>query len=274
MENEIGCALEEIRRKKPLVHHITNYVTANGCANITLAIGASPVMADELEEVHDIVSISSALVLNIGTLNQRIMESIIAAGKKANSLGIPVVFDPVGAGASAYRNRSALRLMEEVKLSVVRGNVSEIGFIAGAGGMAKGVDASEDDTAAGNEARSLLAKSAAKILGCVAAITGPVDVISDGSRTIYIENGTKLLSGVTGTGCMCTSLIGAYLGAAADYLTAAAGGVLSMGIAGELAEMNADGKGCGAFQMGILDAIGNLNAEEIKRRAKIYEQRD
>lgn len=270
---EIVRSLEKVRRKKPLIHHITNYVTANGCANITLAVGASPIMADDIEEAEDIVSISSALVLNIGTLNERTVESIIAAGKKANFLKIPVVFDPVGAGASPYRNRTTQRLLDEVQLSVIRGNISEIGFIAGAGGTAKGVDASEDDIAAGSEAGSVIAKAAAKKLGCIVAVTGPMDVITDGSRVIFIRNGTKLLSCVTGTGCMCTSLVGAYCGAASDYLAAAAGGVLTMGIAGEIAAEYSGG-GYGAFQIGVIDAVSVLNAEEINRRAKIYEEMD
>lgn len=276
MKNEftvkIGLALGKVRRKKPLIHHITNYVTAGDCANITLAIGASPIMADDIGEVEDMVSISSALVLNMGTLTQRTVESMIAAGKKANSLKIPVVFDPVGAGASAYRNRTAFNLLEEVQCSVIRGNISEIGFIAGMGSAAKGVDAAEDDIEKSSEAGSSIARNAAKKLRCVAAVTGPVDVISDGSRAVYIQNGTKLLSGVTGTGCMCTSLIGAYCGVTADYLIAAAGGLLSMGIAGELASQNAGGRGYGSFHIGIIDAIGNLSAEEINRRAKIYEE--
>lgn len=268
---KIARALEEIKRKKPLVHHITNYVTANGCANVTLAIGASPVMADAPEEVRDIVSISSALVLNIGTLHARTVESMIAAGQEANALQLPVVFDPVGAGASAYRSAAAMRILDEVKCSVVRGNISEIGFIVGAGTGAKGVDAAEADMAGSTGRARSVAVAAAKKLDCTVAVTGPVDVISGGGRTLSIENGTALLAGVTGTGCMCTSLVGAFCGATSDYLAAAAGGVLAMGVAGELAEMKSGDRGTGSFYTGILDAISVLDGEEIGRRARIYE---
>ena len=268
---QIGQTLKELRLKKPLIHHITNYVTVNDCANIVLAIGASPIMADDIEEAADITAISSALVLNIGTLNHRTIESMIAAGKKANTLNIPVVLDPVGAGASELRNVTTERLLEEVKISVLRGNMSEIRFIAGLKATTKGVDASETDLKSGLEIGRTIAENLAKKLGCVTAITGATDIVSNGSRTIYIENGTKLLSNVTGTGCMCTSLIGAFCGAAGDYMIAAAGGIISMGIAGELAAESAGDKGNGSFHTAIFDGISKLSEEVISGRAKIHE---
>lgn len=269
--SQIGLALENIRSKKPLCHHLTNYVTVNDCANITLAIGASPIMADDIGEVEEITSISSSLVINIGTLNQRTIESMIAAGKKANALGIPVVFDPVGAGASALRNRTTERILNEVKISVLRGNLSEIRFCAGLGADTKGVDASESDLKSGIEFIKEVAVNTAKKYGCVAAITGVTDVISDGSRTVTIENGTKLLSNVTGTGCMCTSLIGSFCGACEDKLIAAAGGVLSMSLAGEIAADTAEEKGFGCFHAAVIDAIGRMTPGTYKTRAKIHE---
>lgn len=268
---QIGQILEEMRQKKPLIHHITNYVTVNDCANMVLAIGASPIMADDIDEVEAITSISSALVLNIGTLNARTVESMLAAGKKANALHIPVILDPVGAGASQLRNQTTERLLKEVKISVLRGNMSEIRFVAGLQSTTKGVDASESDIKNSVETGRSIAESVAKKLGCVTVITGAADILSDGSRTIRIENGTKLLSNVTGTGCMCTSLVGAFCGAASDFLLAAAGGVLSMGIAGELAAESAGNKGSGSFHIAILDAISMLNAEMLAGRAKLYE---
>ena len=268
---QIGQTLEAVRRSKPLVHHITNYVTVNDCANIALAIGASPIMADAAEEVEDIVSISSALVLNIGTLNRRTVESMLAAGKKANALGIPVVLDPVGAGASGLRNQTIRRLMEEVKISVLRGNLSEIRFVAGLNAAAKGVDVSESDRAGGVEAEISAAKSVSQKFGCVTAITGATDIITDGERTVLIENGTKLLADVTGTGCMCTTLVGAFCGATRDYLTAAVGGILSMGIAGELASEQAGQSGTGSFHIAIIDAVSRLDAETLSGRAKLHE---
>jgi len=269
--NQIAQALEALRSKKPLVHHITNYVTVNDCANIVLAIGASPIMADDIDEVEAITSISSALVLNIGTLNRRTVESMLAAGRKANALNIPVVFDPVGAGASELRNKTTERILKEVKINVLRGNMSEIRFVAGLDTNTKGVDVSDIDLQGGLEAGRFIAESVAKELGCVAAITGVTDILSDGRRTVWIENGTNLLSNVTGTGCMCTSLVGSFCGAGNDFLIAAAGGILSMGIAGEIAAENAGAKGNGSFHMAIIDAISKMNAGTLTGRARIYE---
>lgn len=268
---QIGEALQEVREKKPLVHHITNYVTVNDCANIVLAIGASPIMADDIDEVEAITAISSALVLNIGTLNNRTVTSMLAAGKKANELNIPVILDPVGAGASELRNRTTERLLKEVNITVVRGNMSEIRFVAGLQATTKGVDASEADQKSWKEIGRNIAEKVAKQFGCVAAITGATDIVSDGRRTVYIENGTNLLSSVTGTGCMCTSLVGAFCGAATDFLIAATGGILSMGIAGELAAESAGDKGNGSFHVAIVDEISKLNAETLVKRAKIHE---
>ena len=257
-----------IRDKKPLIHNITNYVTVNDCANVVLAIGASPIMADDIEEAAEITSISSALVINIGTLNHRTVESMLSSGKKANELGIPVVFDPVGAGASSLRNRTTETILSEVKISVLRGNVSEISFIAGLGSNTKGVDASDKDS---NKEGAAVAASVARKLGCVVAITGAVDIISDGERIVKISNGHKMLSNVTGTGCMTTALVGAFCGASTDNFTAAVGGVVSMGIAGEIAYEKAGDAGTGSFHIAIIDAISKLTKNNISERAKINE---
>lgn len=203
-----------VREQKPLVHCITNYVTANDCANAILAIGASPIMADDLREVADIVKISNALVLNIGTLNSNTVESMIAAGKKANALGIPVIFDPVGAGASAYRNETTQRLLHSVRMTVIRGNLSEVSFIAGLDVSTKGVDTAEEDSSKDPVA---IANKVAKEFNCIAAITGAIDTVSDGSRVTRIENGTAELSRVTGTGCMTTALVAAFCGTIFEY---------------------------------------------------------
>lgn len=267
----IGDSLESIRRKKPLIHHITNYVTVNDCANITLAIGASPIMADDIGEAAAITSISSALVLNVGTLNERTIESMLAAGKRANEIKIPVVFDPVGAGSSELRNKAIKRILHEVRISVLRGNMSEIRFIAGLNSSAKGVDASDADMQGGVEIGHSVAETVAKNYGCIAAITGATDFLSDGRRTILLHNGTELLSNVTGTGCMCTSLIGSFCGATEDYLAAAAGGVLCMSIAGEIAAERAGEKGNGSFHMALIDAVSKMTATTIEGKAKIHE---
>ncbi|WP_238915148.1 hydroxyethylthiazole kinase [Clostridium sp. YIM B02555] len=275
MENkiveEIGKLLEEVKNKKPLVHNITNYVTVNDCANILLALGASPIMADDIREAADITSISSALVINIGTLNERTIEAMIASGKKANELNIPVVFDPVGAGASEFRNATTKRILEEVKVSVLRGNMSEIKFIAGLQATTKGVDASEADINAANEEGAKVAEELAIILNCTVAITGVTDIIADGKRGVIIENGHKMLANVTGTGCMTTALVGAYCGAGTDYFLSAVSGIISMGIAGEMAFEKAGQVGAGSFHIAIIDAISNLNLEIIGEMAKAKE---
>ena len=258
----------EVQSKIPLVHQITNYVTVNDCANITLAVGASPIMADDIAEAADITSISSALVINIGTLNERTVQSMLTAGKKANELGIPVVFDPVGAGASRMRNETAKAILNQVKLAVIRGNLSEISFTAGLKAAARGVDASEADS---RRDAAAVAKRAAEQWDCVAAVTGAVDYISDGHRTIAIYNGHKMLSRVTGTGCMCTALTGAFAGACGDYLAAAAAGIAVMGIAGEIAFETAGEKGTGAFRSAIIDAVSLMDKTVFEKRAKIDE---
>lgn len=273
--DQITSMMQNIRAKKPLIHHITNYVTVNDCANIVLAIGASPIMADDIGEVETITSISSALVINIGTLNRRTIESMIAAGKKANELGIPVVLDPVGAGASGLRNETTERILSEVKVTVLRGNMSEIRFCAGLKADTKGVEVSEADRNISADEGSKVARDVARKFGCVVAITGATDIITDGRRTIYIENGTKHMSNVTGTGCMCTSLVGSFCGAMDDAtggpLIAAAGGVLVMGLAGELAYEATKHLGYGSFHIGIIDAVSKLDAETVAARAKIHE---
>lgn len=271
---KIGEALTALRSKKPLINHITNYVTANDCANITLAIGASPIMADDIREVEKITSISSALVLNTGTLGEQMVKSMLAAGKKANELNIPVVLDPVGVGASELRNQTVEHILREVSISVLRGNISEIRYIAGFGASTKGVDASDADMSGGLKEACTIAETVARKFGCTVAATGVTDIISDGCRTLMIKNGTKLLAGVTGTGCMCTSLVGSFSGVTGDPMVAAAGGVLCMSVAGEIAEEKAGKAGNGSFHIAVVDAVSRMNAETLMERAKMYEAED
>lgn len=271
MQNNIAGLLCKVRLEKPLVHHITNYVTVNDCANITLAIGASPIMADDIEEVEAITSIAQALVLNIGTLNKRTVASMIAAGEKANKIRIPVVLDPVGAGASGLRNDAVRALSERITFSVIRGNMSEIRYLAGENANTKGVDVSESDLMDGLDGGIKIAERLACKCECVVAITGATDIITDGTRTKLIKNGHPMLSGITGTGCMCTSLIGSFCGVTSDAFLAAASGILSMGIVGELAFEKAGQKGLGSCHAAIIDEISDLSQETIIRRANIYE---
>lgn len=263
--------INQVRERVPLVHHITNYITANDCANITLGIGASPVMADAPEEAADITSISSSLVLNIGSLNERTISSMMVAGRAANQAGIPVIFDPVGVGASRLRNEISTQIVDKIKIGVLRGNVSEIRYLSGKKSQTKGVDASEHDMK--NSAESVtVAKLLAAQLECVVAITGAIDVISNGERTFCIENGNEMLSSITGTGCMLSSLIGAFCGAAPDRaLDATIAALLTMGIAGEIAFSKAGNVGNGSFRTVLHDAVSRMDADTLMRRAKIYE---
>jgi hydroxyethylthiazole kinase len=268
---EIGRLYGEVQAKKPIIHHLTNYVTVNDCANIVLALGASPIMADDIEEVEDITAISSALVLNIGTLNQRTIASMLAAGKKANQCNIPVILDPVGAGASQLRNQTVARLLDQIHISILRGNMSEIRFISGLNASTQGVDASERDIAHAERTGMETAMRLANKLNCVVATTGATDLISDGKRSLYIQNGHPLLSKVTGTGCMSTSLVGGFAGVTSDYFLAASAGIMCMGIAGEIAFKTAGSKGTGSFHAAIIDGIGMLSDQKIMEMAKIHE---
>ncbi len=261
--------LERIRKRNPLVHHITNYVTANDCANMTLAIGASPVMADDPAEAADMTAHADALVINMGTLNARTVGSMILAGKAANRKGIPVVFDPVGCGGVPFRTEAAQRILEAVQISAVRGNISEIGALCGMAVHTKGVDAAAADEQGD---RIELARKAARKLHCTAAVTGAVDVISDGRRTLIAENGCAAMSRVTGCGCMCSSLTGAFCGANPDSVwEAAAAAVICMGLCGELSWQRAKDYGLGTFHAGLFDAAGNLTGAALMEGAKYHE---
>ena len=264
---QITGILPEIHRRKPLVHHITNYVTVTDCANITLALGGSPVMADDAAEVEEMVSFASALVLNIGTLNTRTIESMLLAGKKAGSRSIPIVLDPVGVGATKLRTDTAAALIREVKPSIIRGNMSEIKLLAGLNVTIKGVDSAADEA----DARSVAA-GLARRLGCIVAITGKQDVISDGERFCLIDNGHEWLARVTGTGCMATSLIGTCCGVTGDWFAGTAAGLAIMGIAGEMARASlGEQDGIGTFRTKIFDAVFRLSPETLLAQAKICE---
>lgn len=268
--------LAKVRNEKPLVHHITNYVTVNDCANITLAIGASPVMADDINEVEEMVSLSSSLVLNIGTLNERTIHSMLAAGKKANELNIPIVLDPVGAGATTYRTAMAKKLIKELNISIIKGNISEVSTLYGIDAKTKGVDAEEpiDSPENSMESKIEIAKRLALKLNCVIAVTGATDIITDGIKVYTVENGHAIMSRITGTGCMCTSLIGSYAAVSNNPLDAALAGILSMGITGEIAreQVTLNNKGTGSLRVEIINGIYNLNKEIILKRGKAYEK--
>ena len=268
--------LDNVRKNTPLIHNITNYVTVNDCANILLACGGSPIMADDVDEVEEITSICGGLNINIGTLNQRTIPSMLAAGKKANELGHPVVLDPVGAGASNLRTQTALKLLNEVKFTVIRGNISEIKTLALGSGSTKGVDADVADkvTEENLEQAVSFAKDFSKKTGAVIAITGAIDIVADKDKAFCIRNGHKDMSLITGTGCQLSAMTAAYITANPNEpLTAAAAAVCAMGLCGEIArERMTDKDGNSSYRNYIIDAVCNLTGEKLEEGAK-YEVR-
>lgn len=267
-------ALENIRTKGALVHNITNYVTVNDCANALLAVGASPIMADDLEEVEDIISICGALVINIGTLNSRTIASMIAAGKKANALGKPVILDPVGAGASKLRTETVFKLLDAVKFSVIRGNISEIKTVYAGTGTTQGVDANEADALNTSNEQEVIAfaKELSKRTGAVIAITGAIDLVANSEHAYMIHNGHPMMSKITGTGCMLTALLGAFSAANENnLLLATVAGVSFMGICGETAYLKcvATQGGTSSFRTHLIDAMSLIEPKMYSEAAKI-----
>jgi hydroxyethylthiazole kinase len=257
-----GRDLAAIRERRPLVHQITNFVVMNETANATLALGALPVMAHAVQEVEEMARAASALVLNIGTLSDEWVEAMVLAGRAANRAGVPVVLDPVGAGATAYRTETARNLLDDLGIAVVRGNSAEIATLAGHEAEIRGVEA------VGSAAGPELAREAARALGCVAAVTGPVDHVSDGERVLAIANGHELLATVTGTGCMSTAITGCFLAVrSVDPLEAAAEALVAFGVAGEDAARKA--KKPGSFHVALYDALYDLDPKKLDSRAKV-----
>jgi hydroxyethylthiazole kinase len=252
-----GELLRTLRERKPLIHQITNYVVMNETANATLAIGALPVMAHAPEEVEEMASVAGALVLNIGTLSRHWIDAMVLAGKAANKANVPVVLDPVGVGATTFRTDTAKRILDEVEVTVVRGNAAEIAALAGMQAEIRGVESIAADTDAAGAARAL---------GTIASVTGPIDHVSDGTRTLAISNGDPLLATITGSGCMSSALTGCFV-AVEPTLDAAAAALAAFGVAGEDAAR--DAKGPGTFHAGLYDALANLTPEELDERARI-----
>jgi len=258
----LGNLLSDLRSKRPLIHHITNAVTINDCANVTIAIGASPVMAEAMEEAADMANLADALVLNIGTLTRQQVLSMVEAGHSANRKGIPVILDPVGAGSTAMRTDTAQMLLEELKVAVLKGNAGEIGVLAGVDAHVCGVEFSSisGDIAA-------IARDFAQRAGIVVAVSGPTDIITDGKRTILIGNGHEMMSRLSGTGCMATSITGAFSAVSRDKVAAAAAAFCAFGIAGELAASS--GAGPYSYRTALIDNISTLSPTDIDRKAKI-----
>jgi hydroxyethylthiazole kinase len=257
-----GSSLAAIRDRKPLVHQITNYVVMNETANATLALGALPVMAHAPEEVEEMVGLAGALVLNIGTLSRHWVEAMLAAGWAANARGVPVVLDPVGVGATAYRTDTARRILDEVDVAVLRGNEGEVATLVGVAAEVRGVES----VGAGAEAAEV-AREAARSLGVVAAVTGAVDHVSDGERVAAIANGDPMLATITGTGCMSSAVTGCFLAVAESPFDAAVEALVAFGVAGEDAAR--DAKGPGSFHVSLYDALAALDPATLDGRARV-----
>lgn len=272
----LGKMLEKVHKNSPIVHCITNYVTVNDCANILLACGASPIMADDISEVADITAISSALDINIGTLNSNTIPSMFSAGKKANELSHPILLDPVGAGASTLRTETALNLMHELNITVVRGNMSEIKALFSTDSNTRGVDVSEADaiTASTLESAAEMIKRFAATTNTILVVTGETDIVADKERVFIIHNGHNMMKRITGAGCMLSAMMTAYLAANPNnYLEAAAAAVCAIGICGERAFTRLDSNGGNStFRNYLIDEIYKLTPEILEEGAK-YELR-
>ncbi|MFD0049808.1 hydroxyethylthiazole kinase [Actinomycetes bacterium NPDC127524] len=256
--------IEKIRMDNPLIHNITNAVVTNFTANGLLAMGASPVMAHAHEEVADMAKISSAVVLNMGTLDERAVQSMIIAGKSANEHGVPVVFDPVGAGATPYRTESARKILQEVQVSILRGNAAEASHLIGEEWIIKGVDAGE-----GRKDVTNLARKTARKFGCISVITGIEDVITDGTTVYKCGNGHPILTKVTGTGCLLSSVTAAFAASSVNLLKAAAEACAFYGVAAELAAGKTQENGPGSFQIEFLNQLSKVSIKELEERQKI-----
>lgn len=267
---QVSAWLTKVRQERPLVHNITNLVVTNIAANALLSIGASPVMAYAKQEVADMARIANGLSLNMGTLDEHVVEAMLIAGQAANQAGVPVVFDPVGVGATPYRNEVADLVTNQLDITVLRGNAGEIGVLLGAGGEVKGVDSA---SAADNLPEVM--RRYAQENGCVVIATGETDYVTDGASIWQLTNGHELMSAITGSGCMATAILGAFVGAAgrhADlrtYAEACISALTCYNIAGEIAAQGA--KGPGTFQAALFDALYHLDETVVNERAKITE---
>jgi hydroxyethylthiazole kinase len=262
LASRVAADLARVRSAAPLVHNITNFVVMNTTANALLAIGASPVMAHAIDEVEEMVGIASALVLNIGTLSSPWIDAMLRAGRAAAKRGVPIVLDPVGAGATKLRTETATRLLAEAPPTVVRGNASEVRALASAGGGTKGVDSTHGSEEALDAARLLAERH-----GCVVSVSGATDLVVSKAGVLRVKNGHPIMTRVTGMGCTASALTGAFVAGGASPLEAAAHAMVVLGVAGELAAERS--RGPGSFQVEILDALHALSGEDLALRARV-----
>lgn len=273
--NDVYSIVERTRKSVPIVHCISNYVTVSDCANVLLAVGASPIMADDIREMGDIVSVAQGLCLNIGTLNGRLVDSMLLAGETAKGQGKPIVLDPVGAGASRLRDETVGLLVSGLKPDIIRGNMSEIKAVHGSDCNTQGVDVSQDDIVS----RDNLSDSVRFIdglsrdLGATVVSSGAIDIVGDGVSVYSLFNGDVMLPRITGSGCMLSSIIGAY-SCVADPLLACVAGLTVMGVAGENAasKVRSNGEGIGSFKMRLFDEIYSIEKEDILNKISIQKE--
>ncbi len=259
---DIASILEKVRERKPLIHHITNWVTIYDCANIVKVFGGSPVMAHAKEEAAEMASIASALVLNIGTLTTELVEAMKIAARAANAKKITVVLDVCGAGATKFRDEKSFELLDEIRVGIIKGNASEVARIAGEKVMTKGVDSSEVE-------KDLLeiAQNLARARDCTVVITGAEDIVADKNKICVVKNGNEMMGKIVGTGCMATSLIGTFAAVEKDIVSAASAALACFGIAAELAAEKS--KGAGSFKESLFDSASTLTGEQVKSMARV-----
>ncbi|MBN3523827.1 hydroxyethylthiazole kinase [Paenibacillus apiarius] len=263
----VSALIEKLHQEQPLIHNMTNVVVTNFTANGLLALGASPVMAYAPEEVADMAKLAGALVLNLGTLSKELVEAMIVAGQAANAHGVPVLLDPVGAGATPFRTASALRILREVEVSLIRGNAAEVAHLNGEHRAIKGVDAGHS----ADDERADLAVRAAKNLQTVVAVTGPEDVITDGQAGYIVKGGHRMLAQVTGAGCLLTSVLGAFAAVEPDMLLAGTAGLAFYGAAAYEAAARTEAAGPGSFQIALIDELSRLNRDSLATHTEVRE---
>jgi hydroxyethylthiazole kinase len=264
VKNIASECLKRVRKERPLIHHLTNWVTIYDCANIVKVFGGSPVMAHAPEEVADMADIASALVLNIGTLTTDFVEAMILAGKSANRKGIPVVLDVCGAGATKFRDDKCFEILQNVRVSIIKGNSSEIARISGENVSTRGVDASSVEMSLPDVARALAGKR-----NCTVVITGKEDIVADEKRVVLVKNGHRMMADIVGTGCMAASVMGTFAAVEKDRVAACVAGLVCYEVAAEIAAVQAQGPG--SFKVLLFDAVYHLDAETVDRMQKIEE---
>jgi len=256
--------LQRLREKSPLIHNITNIVVANYTANGLLSLGCSPIMSNAIEEMDEIPAMCQALVINIGTLTSQTVKSMIKAGKSANKNNVPVVLDPVGVGATTFRQETVKTLLNEIKFDLIRGNTGELAHLAQVDWKSKGVDAGS-----GEANLSQIVKDVALKYDCIVSMSGEIDYISDGKKVAKIDNGTALFPKITGSGCLLSAVCGAFLTLEGNSFDLTLSACTSYAIAGELVQKNLNNTQTGQFYIGLLDSLAKLDDKTVEKYAKI-----